>query len=477
MVECPLPVLHLLVVDEDDAVRSACSTIASKMGFAVMTADGLDAARSLLNHHKVDLILLDLRKDAQQTHDPNASPGAGLALLTEIKTLHPATSVIVMTAFATVSNAVEAMRIGASDYLTKPFALDELMKILDRAAEQRQFDMESRRLRERLRTQRGAGQLVGRSAEMEKLYRILSKVASSAHPVLLIGESGSGKEMAARAIHFNGPIAAKPFVAVDCASLVPSLLEAELFGYSKGAFPGAHRAKEGLLSAAEGGTVFLDEVGELPLEVQAKLLRSLQDRSVMPLGGTHAVPIAVRVLASTSRNLGTMVEQGRFRKDLFFHLNVVNLRLPALRDRQEDIPALAHHFLERIRRETGAVHTLSDDSLRLLVRYEWPGNVRELENVIERACTFSSGPVLHLGDLPTQLQAVRVIQDQTDAADGESRTGAPELDRIVPIAQVEKEAILGTLLHLKGDKLMTAKLLGIGKTTLYRKLKEYGIEE
>ncbi len=448
------------------------------MGFAVMTADGLGAARALLSHHKVDLILLDLRKEAQQTHGAEAGAEGGLAFLTEVKTLHPATSVIVMTAFATVSHAVDAMRVGASDYLTKPFALDELMKILDRAAEQRQFDMESRRLRERLRNQRGAGQLVGRSVEMEKLYRILSKVANSSHPVLLVGESGSGKEMAARAIHFNGPNADKPFVPVDCASLVPSLLESELFGFSKGAFPGAHRAKEGLLSAGEGGTVFLDEVGELPLEVQAKLLRSLQERAVVPLGGTQPVPISVRVLASSSRNLALMVEQGRFRRDLFFHLNVVNLRLPALRDRQDDIPTLADHFLERIRRETGAVHTLSDDALRVFLRYEWPGNVRELENVIERACTFSSGPVLHLGDLPTQLQGVRRMQGQADVVEDSSRgEGAPEINRIVPIAQVEKEAILGTLRHLKGDKLMTAKLLGIGKTTLYRKLKEYGIEE
>jgi DNA-binding NtrC family response regulator len=376
-----LPVLHLLVVDDDDAVRRGCSEIARKLGFVVVGAADVDSARMILKHRRMDMVLLDLRL-------PDG--GIGLDLLREVKALNPETVVIVMTAFATVASAVEAMRVGAGDYLTKPFALDELVTILERAGEQRCFDLESRRLRERMRSGKGAGHLIGRSPEMEKLYRILSKVANATHPVLILGESGTGKELVARAIHFNGPCARKPFVPVDCGSLVPELVESELFGYVKGAFVGhsrtpASHAREGLLTAADGGTVFLDEIGELPLDLQTKLLRALQEKAVTPVGGTQTVRVMARVLAATNRDLAAMVEQGRFRKDLYFRLNVVNLRIPPLRDRKEDIPLMAQHFVERCQRETGIVHQLSDDAVRALMEYEWPGNVRELENAIERA--------------------------------------------------------------------------------------------
>jgi two-component system response regulator HydG len=304
---------------------------------------------------------------------------------------------------------------------------------------------------------------------------------------LILGESGTGKELVARSIHFNGPNAAKPFVPVDCGSLVPTLIESELFGHVKGAFTGADRNKEGLLASAEGGTVFLDEIGELPLDLQAKLLRALQEKEVRPVGATQAKPISARVLAATNRDLAAMVEQGRFRKDLYFRLNVVNLRIPPLRDRRGDIATLAMHFLGRMQNESGVERNFSDDMLRVMSEYDWPGNVRELENAIERACALSSGPVLHMGDLPTQLQDFRMQQGPVFAADEDDERG---LDRaisgtaggggkggIVSIAEMEKKAILGTIRQLKGDKLMAAKLLGIGKTTLYRKLKEYGITD
>jgi DNA-binding NtrC family response regulator len=469
-----LPVLHLLVVDEDDSVRNACAEIARKMGFVVTTAVDAASARAILNHEKMDLLLLDLK-----------SPGAmGLVLLEEVKAMQPETAVVVMTAFASVSSAVEAMRVGAGDYLTKPFALEELVEILERAGERRHFDLESRRLREKLRNQKGAGHLIGQSPEMEKLYRILSKVANSNHPVLILGETGTGKELVARSIHFNGPNAARPFVPVDCGSMVPELIESELFGYVKGAYPGGSRsaqqmAKEGLLASAEGGTVFLDEIGELPLDLQAKLLRALQERAVWPVGGTHSVPISARVLAATNRDLAAMVEQGRFRKDLYFRLNVVNLRIPPLRDRREDVPVLAQYFLDRVQREKGrVVNTFSDDALRAMMAYDWPGNVRELESAVGRASALSSGPVIHMGDLPTQLHVFR-RNSRVGADDGdpvEIQAGVAE-GAIVSIAEMEKHAILGTIRQLKGDKLMAAKLLGIGKTTLYRKLKEYGISE
>jgi transcriptional regulator with PAS, ATPase and Fis domain len=257
---------------------------------------------------------------------------------------------------------------------------------------------------------------------------------------------------------------------------VPTLMESELFGYVKGAFTGATRGKDGLLASAQGGTVFLDEIGELPLDLQAKLLRALQEKEVRPVGATHRIAINVRILAATNRNLAAMVEQGRFRKDLYYRLSVVNLRIPPLRERKQDIPLLAAHFLERMSRETGTTHSLSDDALRTLVDYEWPGNVRELEHSLDRACTLSSGPVLHLGDLPTQLQNFH-LQNRRQAAPAAAVLGAPGSSRapVLPLAQLEKQAILETLRKLNGDKLLAARLLGIGKTTLYRKLKEYGI--
>ncbi len=467
--------LHLLVVDDETSIRTAAAEIARNRGFSVHTAENTAGARAALEAHMADIVLLDLRLPG----------GGGLALLDEIRTLYPETVVIVMTAYATVSSAVEAMRSGASEYLTKPFTLDELGEVLERGAERRHFDVESRRLREKLRTPEGFGTLIGRSPEMERMYRILAKVATTTHPVLILGESGTGKEMVARTIHYNGPHANQPFIPVDCGSLVPTLIESELFGYVKGAFTGANRSKDGLLATAEGGTVFLDEIGELPLDLQAKLLRALQEKEIRPVGSTQRIPIRARILAATNRDLPTMVEQGRFRKDLYFRLNVVNVKLPPLRDRRADIPILAAHFLDKLSRENEREYTLSDDVLRVMNSYDWPGNVRELENMIERACALSSGPLLHLGDLPTQLQEHRLqtqrlhqanqaAQESQAALDAEAHTGD---ESILTIAEMEKQAILNTIRQLNGDKLTAAKLLGIGKTTLYRKLKEYGISD
>jgi two-component system response regulator HydG len=342
-------------------------------------------------------------------------------------------------------------------------------------AERRTVDVSSRTLRDRLRTEKGLGNIIGSGPEMEKLYRILSKVAQTTHPVLILGESGTGKELVARSIHAHGPNATKPFLPVDCGSLVPTLIESELFGYVKGAFTGANRSKDGLLAAAEGGTVFLDEIGELPLDLQAKLLRALQEKEVRPVGATHRVPINVRILAATNRELSTMVEQGRFRKDLYYRLNVVSLRIPPLRDRREDIPLLAWHFLERSNKQFGRNFTLSDDVLRTMTDYAWPGNVRELENSIERACALSTGPMLHIGDLPTHLKDFRFHAYRAPEASERMSPAEPSRNPVTSLAELERQAILDTLRLLKGDKLTAAKLLGIGKTTLYRKLKEYGI--
>ena len=470
--------MYVLIVDEDAAVRTACCEIVARLGYLAQGVDGPAAARSLLRNNSIDILLLDLPGPATD----------GLALLEEIKALHPETAVVVMTAFATVPSAVEAMRTGANDLLTKPFASDELATTLERASERRTLDLASRRLRDRLRTQQGMGAIVGRSPEMEKLYRILSKVAQSSHPALILGESGTGKELVARSIHANGPHATKPFIAVDCGSLVPTLIESELFGHVKGAFTGAMRAKEGLLSSAGSGTVFLDEIGELPIDLQARLLRALQEREIRPVGATHSIPIHARVLAATNRDLASLVEQGRFRKDLFYRLNVVNLRIPPLRERRSDIPLLAAHFLDRLARENNIDYTLSDEALRTMVEYSWPGNVRELEHAIQHGATVSTGPLLQLGDLSTflvdfalqQRRTVRPIgrfPGATGSGHEENGSESAGVAQIVPLAVQERQAILNTLETLKGDKLLAAKVLGIGKTTLYRKLKEYGIGE
>ena len=446
--------LHLLVVDADGAVCSACAEIAASLGYAVESTGDLEQARSLLRGRISDILLINL----------SAGSDEGLELISEVKLLYPDMSVIAMTASSSVNTAVEAMRCGASDYLIKPFAMDELSTVLDRAAQSHATDAATRQLRERLRLSEGLGAMIGRSPEMEKIYRILSKVAQSTHPVLILGESGTGKELVARTIHAYGPNAQKPFLPVDCGSLVPSLMESELFGYVKGAFTGANRSKDGLLVAAEGGTVFLDEIGELSLDLQAKLLRALQEREVRPVGATHRVPIRARILAATNRDLAAMVEKGAFRKDLFYRINVVNLRLPALRDRREDIPLLAAHFLDRVSRERGAKYTLSDEALRVMIEYSWPGNVRELEHAVERACTMSSGPVLQLGDFPTQLQQQGLDSRRPVSNGPEPNGGSPA---VMTLADLERQAILDAIRRLNGDKLQAARLLGIGKNTMY----------
>ncbi len=447
--------LQLLIVDDERAVREGCQEVARMLGFKTWVADSAEHAYKLLDSHPVDVALLDLRL-----------PGAGgMEALTEIRRRRPDCVVVVITGYASVASAVQAMKNGAYDYVTKPFNMEELRLVLKRVLDHLHLTTENRLLREQVRSRHGFGELVGRSPEMEKLYRIIAKAAHSTHSVLIFGESGTGKELVARSIHSSGPYRDKPFVAVECSSLVPTLIESELFGHVRGAFTGAIRPKEGLLAMAQGGTVFLDEVGELPLDLQSKLLRALQEKEIRPVGGNKAVAINVRILAATNRDLEAAVSQGQFRKDLFFRLNVLTLRIPTLRERKQDIPLLAGHFLERISKATGVQRTLSDDALKLMLAYDWPGNVRELENCLERACAMSSGPLVHLRDLPTTL---------LNAAPG-APSGPPGLE-VLTIAEMEKRAILGTIEKLGGDKLEAARMLGIGKTTLYRKLKEYAEE-
>ena len=445
--------LNLIIVDDDRGVREACREVAQSLGFNTLVAESAENAYRLMEAHGVDVVLLDLKL-----------PGSGgLEALHQIKNRRPDAVVVVVTGYGTVQNAVQAMKSGAFDFFTKPFSLDELRLLLERVANHLRLKTENRTLREKIKSKHGFGNIVGRAPEMEKLYRIIAKAAQSTHPVLILGESGTGKEMVARAIHFSGPFRDKPFIPVDCGSLVPTLVESELFGYVKGAFTGAVQSKDGLLTMAEGGTVFLDEVGELPVDTQAKLLRAIQEKEIRPVGSTKRMPINVRILAATNRDLEQEVAQGTFRRDLYFRLNVLSLRIPPLRERRQDIPLLTETFLERFNRASSQQRTLSDEAMKLMLAYDWPGNVRELENCLERACAFTTGPLIHVSDLPNCI-----VNGQNQLS-----VGLNAAAKIIPIAELERQTILNAIRELNGDKLMAARLLGIGKTTLYRKLKEY----
>lgn len=457
-----LPSLHVLVVDEDDASRSACVQIAQALGHKAEGIASLHPVASTLNRIPTDIVLIDVPKRSD----------ANLDALAELHTLFPRVSIIAMAPVRSASVALSAMHRGAADYLNKPFTLDDLASALHRVGAERHIDSQSRQIRERLRLEAGMGQMIGRSPQMEKLYRIVAKVAQSSHPVLILGESGTGKELVARTIHSFGPNAEKPFLPVDCGSLVPTLVESELFGYVKGAFTGANHSKDGLLVSAGSGTVFLDEIGELTLDLQAKLLRALQEKEVRPVGSTQRVTIKARILTATNRDLAAMVERGTFRKDLYYRLNVVNLRLPSLRDRKDDIPLLVAHFLNKVHRAHPARFSVHDEALRVMMHYDWPGNVRELENAVEHGVTMTSGGEVQIGNLPTHLQDLALAQ--LHEAKNVARRDETKRDKaIVPLALQERAAIFEALRVTNGDKLLAAELLGIGKTTLYRKLKEY----
>ncbi|HYM78686.1 MAG TPA: sigma-54 dependent transcriptional regulator [Candidatus Dormibacteraeota bacterium] len=454
--------LNLLIVDDERSIREACREVAQTLGFSALVADSAEQAYRLLDIQAFDAVLLDLRL-----------PGTGgLDVLRRIKERRPDAEVIVVTGYGTVQSAVQAMKNGAYDYVTKPFSVDELKLLLDRVASHLKLKSENRMLREKVKSKQGFGGIVGRSPEMEKLYRIIAKAANSIHPVLILGESGTGKEMVARSIHYSGPFRDKPFIPVDCGSLVPTLIESELFGYVKGAFTGANQSKDGLLAMAEGGTIFLDEVGELPVDLQAKMLRAIQEKEIRPVGSTRRIPINVRILAATNRDLEQGVMQGTFRRDLYFRLNVLSLRIPALRERRQDIPLLIGHFLERMMRASGQEKMLSDDALKAMLSYDWPGNVRELENCLERSYAFTSGPAIHTTDLPREIANLPMQNSSNGNGNGHGNGNL----HIVPIAELEKQTILSAITELNGDKLQAAKLLGIGKTTLYRKLKDYAAQ-
>jgi DNA-binding NtrC family response regulator len=440
----------VLIVDDEDATRSLCHGVVTDSGLRTRTASTTEQALEILDQMPVDILITDLR----------VPQIGGLELLKRVRSNYPQTAVLVLTQYGTIESAVEATRLGAADYITKPFHIPELRSKLDCMIRLLDVDQENRVLRETLRTRPGFADLIGVSLKMQRVYRLIERVSQHAYPVLILGESGTGKELVARSVHFSGVRRNKPFIPVDCSSLVPTLIEAELFGYVKGAFTGALHAKQRLMEIADGGTLFLDEIGDLPFDMQAKLLRALQEKEVRPVGSTERVPLSARIIAATNRDLDAAVRQGTVGQDLFFRLNVVQIKIPPLRERKTDIPILVNSFLEKFSEANGRMRTISDDAIARMMAYDWPGNVRELENAIERAIALGSGPILHVGDLPTNLQY---------------GTGdrLPQNDELLPLDELERRAILRALREAGGDKLTAARMLGIGKTTLYRKLKQY----
>ena len=445
--------LSLLIVDDEVVTRSLCNDVAVEAGLHVYASSTTEQALDILDQYPIDIVVTDLKIPQL----------GGLELIKRIRAGNPQVSVIVLTQYGTIETAIEATRLGAVDYVTKPFHVEELRSKLERLVRSIELDQENRLLREQLRSRPGFGGLIGVSPRMQRVYKLIEKVAQHNYPVLILGESGTGKELVSRSIHFSGPRSNKPFSPVDCSALVPTLIESELFGYVKGAFTGAQQSKQGLFEAAGEGTLFLDEIGDLPVDLQAKLLRALQEHEVKPVGSNDRVGIRARVIAATNRDLEASIRTGSFRQDLYFRLNVVQIKLPALRDRRVDIPLLVNAFLEKFSDPARPIHTISEEAMRRIMAYDWPGNIRELENAIERAVALGSGPILHVGDLPSNLQYT-------------STEKLPEGDEMVPLEALERRAIFRALRETAGDKLAAARLLGIGKTTLYRKLKQYESE-
>ncbi|MGH9736657.1 MAG: sigma-54-dependent transcriptional regulator [Candidatus Acidiferrales bacterium] len=443
----------VLIVDDEGATRELCREVAVDTGLATRAASTTEEALEALEQYPIDIVITDLRVPEM----------GGLELLKQIRERHPETAVIVLTQYGTIENAVEATRLGAADYVTKPFHVSELRGKLERVVQMLDVTQENRVLREQLRTRPGFAGLIGVSPKMQRVYRLLEKVSQHTYPVLILGESGTGKELVARSVHFSGPRRARPFVPVDCSALAPTLIESELFGHVRGAFTGAMHSKQGLMEAADGGTLFLDEIGDMPVDLQAKLLRALQEKEVKPVGSTERVSISTRVIAATNRNLESAIREGKFRQDLYFRLNVVQIKLPSLRERKTDIPLLVNCFLEKFADADRPIRTISEDAMTRLLAYEWPGNVRELENVIERAVALGSGPILHIADLPTNLHY--------GSSERISVTDEP-----LSLKELERRAVIRSLREAGGDKVAAARLLGIGKTTLYRKLKEYELD-
>ena len=448
----------ILVVDDDLAHRTMLKTLLSGWGYAVAEAEDGSAAITRVHEKPFDLILMDVRMVKI----------SGLEALAEIKKFNPAIPVMIMTAYASVETAVEALKKGAYDYLTKPLDFDELRLAMERAMEHSQLKEENRLLRERLSNRFDRRNLIGRSQTMTNLLETVAQVAPSEATVLITGESGTGKEMIAGAIHFNSFRKEGPFVKINCAAITETLLESELFGHEKGAFTGADRRKEGKFRQADDGSLFLDEVSEMSLAMQVKLLRVLQEREITRVGGNEVIKVNARIIAATNRNLLQDIAVGRFREDLYYRLNVVTLPLPSLRERREDIPLLAQHFLTRfaeMNRKT--IKGFTPQAMDRLLKYAWPGNVRELMNAVERGVVLSRSEYLDETELPWILSGDGPVE--------QLQVAPPVLSGEASLGELEKATILKTLETVEGNKSEAARRLGITRRTLHQKLKKWGM--
>jgi DNA-binding NtrC family response regulator len=445
--------VHVLIASQDKSLQDLCFSVSKLMGLEARAAETILDVLDILKSGGIDIILAD----AQMT---------GLNVVELIKAARGTSSesdVIVLANAANDGLAHHAVKQGAHDYLVGPFEKNDVERLLDRVIQKKQMSAENRLLREQLEARQGLGTLIGASARMQKVYEMILKVATKRHPVLVLGESGTGKELVARAIHSYGPWRDLPFVPVDCGALSSTLIESELFGHVRGAFTGASQNRSGLLVAGGKGTIFLDEIAELPVELQSKLLRAIQEREVRPVGSNQRMPLEARIIAGTNQLLEGAITRGTFRKDLFFRLNVVSIKLPPLRDRKNDIPLLVQHFIDRYAGSSGDIRNISYDAMSRLMSYGWPGNVRELENCIQRALALGSPPEIQVRDLPSNL--LYSLQNESGKR------------RFSTLREMERDAIRRALEVTGGDRLRAAKLLGIGKTTVYRKIKEYDLED
>ncbi len=440
------------MVDDDESIRKIfVEIVSSRDSVEVQEAANAEEALALLRRRPFDIAFVDVMM-------PRVG---GMDLLQSVKEERPGLEVVMVTAYGTIEGAVQAMKLGAADYLPKPFKLDQVSLILERLRRVRDLRVENERLRRELQERYRAKSLLGTAPAMLRCHELIDRVRREECNVLILGESGTGKELIARAIHYDGPRKDRPFVPIDCGAIQPTLLESELFGHEKGAFTGAHARKPGLFETASGGTAFLDEIGEIPLELQASLLRAIQTKEVRPVGAAAYKAVDVRIVAATNRPLEDLVGRGKFRQDLYYRLNVVAVQVPPLRARMDDIPLLVEHFLERhAARGSRRVRGISREALHVLQRYDWPGNVRELEHAIERACALGTAERVEIEDLPGSI---------VEAAGSKGRPPGRSIE------EMEVEAIRRLMREHGGDTAAVASVLGIDRSTLYRKIKRYGL--
>lgn len=441
----------LLIVDDDPVTLDLLKEVLTKEGYEVRTALSGEEAISLAERNLFDIVITDVRMGIKD----------GMEVLREFKKNSPETIVIMITAFGSIDTAIEAIREGAFDYISKPFKLEEIKLTVRRAFEQRRLIEENRIYRQELIEKYQFKNVIGRTPQMLHVYKTIAKVANTKSTVLLYGERGTGKELIARSIHYNSPRNGKPFIPVDCGSLVETLMESELFGHVKGAFTGAITSKKGLIEEADGGTLFMDEVSNLSLSTQAKLLRFLQEHEIKRVGGVDSIKVDVRIIAATNQPIEPLVKSGRFREDLFDRLNVVSINLPPLRERREDIPLLANYFLQKFSEENGKkISHISPEVIEILTKYSWPGNVRELEHTIERAVILARNPIILPEDLPKKIfEEIKGIEIK-------------EPEKLLPLREMEKRYVLKVLKETGGNKKKASEILGIDRTTLYRILEK-----